>query len=642
MSQNLVAPKEEVPTDSNNSRDYSSSAANPQPPQTNAVNRGITDLHLPTWFALIAGSAFCRTTLQHPLNVAISRKRISDGESPSLKKVFMDALRGKNTDAVGAAGASTKKSKASNSGSSASHSQSHPPNSSNALHPVAGTRNLYRGFGAAATGNVVGEIIYLVTVESMRHTLKGDWYAKTDEGADEETHLKNSVVESSSNSTIVSQVSVDAAAGMIGDVAAMLVCTPLSVAVNKQTTAGYGLNRLALYRSLPDTLREMWHAHPRPDLSQQAVGTVHNMASPLDLSTSAGSSSSSSGAASRVAASASGATSSTALMECKFNKVVNNSLTSSAQAMTLRQRLHRRRVTLACGLQGWYAGLSASLVMLPASGLWWGSYGQLKRLVYGIASPHLEKMNNSRDLGACSELNDHPRHSPGHPSKVLTAEDLRETLSMGHLPLNDHAHTSTHHHPSHERHQHPLTSTSAALTTTAPHQSPSSSDGNASANSVCALGSERLTSSPVPHQPVPWYLSPTDNPILNGLAGVLATLITTVLYNPVSVIRTRLQALPPPVSIPKVPITVEAVARDRQRVFSLKRVASTLQARRAAISNSRILTLSRELVQREGYRGFFKGTITNASVSVIDGLLFATLFELTKFGSDISIPTESV
>jgi len=36
-------------------------------------------------------------------------------------------------------------------------------------------RNLYRGFGTAAAGNVVGEILYLVTVETARYRLAGGW-----------------------------------------------------------------------------------------------------------------------------------------------------------------------------------------------------------------------------------------------------------------------------------------------------------------------------------------------------------------------------------------------------------------------------------------------------------------------------------
>eukprot|EP00742_Colponemidia_sp_Colp-10_P016966 GILJ01019485.1.p1 GENE.GILJ01019485.1~~GILJ01019485.1.p1 ORF type:complete len:473 (+),score=40.53 GILJ01019485.1:325-1743(+) len=460
----------------------------------------------------------------------------------------MDAMRGKDRDEIISKQKPTTATTGITSSSTSNHSKS-------ALHPVTGARNLYRGFGAASAGNVVGEVFYLVTVETMRHTLKGDWYATKDGDttttkfmscADERNDDGTQKLSSSSPSskTLASQVGIDAAAGMIGDVTAMLVCTPLSVAVNKQTTAGYGLNRVALYRTLPETLREMWHAHPRPELTFTNSHIV-SPAAPLDLAMAAGTSSSA--ASSTMASKAAGVSSSTTIRPHLQSAVHPTGYNGQPHApLTLQQRWRRKRVDVSCGLKGWYAGLSASLVMLPASGLWWGSYGQLKRAVYGVASPRLEKINDSRQTSedisivsittATDTLSSSAHHHPHqhHPSspKIITTEELRETLSMGHLPLDNHHH----HHPHHFTH--------------------SAADGGKTVT---------LTQKQQHHAPVPWYLSSTDNPILNGLAGVMATLITTVLYNPVSVIRTRLQALPPPLPVATPATNAATMASNIQR-----------------------------------------------------------------------------
>jgi hypothetical protein len=102
-----------------------------------------------------------------------------------------------------------------------------------------------------------------------------------------------------------------------------------------------------------------------------------------------------------------------------------------------------------------------------------------------------------------------------------------------------------------------------------------------------------------------WLLSPHDNPVINGLAGVAASTVTTTVYNPVMVVRTRLQ---------------------------------TAQASAGGISSRvRIGSICSELLRGEGWRGFFKGTTVNVGIAVVDGLLFAFLYEFTKLSSDVGV-----
>ena len=583
-----------APSPPSSSGGAQAAAPQQQSAATSAVNRSIDDLHLPTWLSLIAASAFCRTLLQHPLNVAVSRKRISDGESPSLRRIFGDAFKGLDGDlpqskpSVAGAGAAASSSSAVAGGgpspSSKSVASSTPANvtisNSNTTHYSKGVRNLYRGFGTAAAGNVIGEILYLVTVETVRHRLMGKDAAAIGaavaaadplHAGGESHHMTLTAADSfappsptitghhhdattSSSDPLppaglmaqqqqqqqlsaASQARIDATAGMVGDVTAILVCTPLSVAVNRQMTAGYGLNRGAAYTSLRGTLRGMWGANG---------------------SGGGGASTSSSVGASITASSSS----------------------SSSSVSVWRMDAAGARA----GLKGWYAGLSASLFMLPASGLWWASYGQLKRGVYAAAGPHLD----------CLAERHRQRLSRGGGGDRGEVDPLETSFSS----------------------------------------SPSSSSHSTHAAAPPASAPVSST-----YAGAPWYLSSTDNPILNGFAGVLATLITTVAYNPVSVLRTRLQALPPPPprtassSLPSSSSYPSSSSASAAAVVGASASAFAAAVRRGP-GGTRAGALARDLIAREGYRGFFKGALTNASVSVVDGLLFATLYELTKYGSD--------
>jgi hypothetical protein len=152
-------------------------------------------------------------------------------------------------------------------------------------------------------------------------------------------------------------------------------------------------------------------------------------------------------------------------------------------------------------IRGLYAGLGASLYVVPASAIWWGTYGVVKRGLYTAAAPFLDSSASSM-------------------------------------------------------------------------WSPTSS---------------------------------TDNPVLNALAGVAAALVTTTATNPFMVVRTRLQALD------------DQSPRVRQE---------------GLLRRSRTVRVARDLVQHEGYRGLLKGLRVNAAVAAIDGLLFSSVYEITKWISD--------
>ena len=334
----------------------------------------------------MATSSFVRTTITHPLQLAVARKRVTkEAAAPSLFRIVKEAYSGNAASSTGL---------------------------------VSGIRNIYRGYGVALLGNVMGEISYLWTLEAVR----------------EELRHSSALVDSR-----------DVVAGVAGDCVAVLLCTPLGVVFSRQVTAGYGMTTANHYRPAASTFAECW------ELNQS----------------------------------------------------------SSSAGVTRSLRVQR-------GLRGIYAGVSAGAAMIPASGVWWGLYGQVKHLFYALAAPI----------------------------------------------LRDPAHQST-------------------------------ADGRVSLVSTN------------------WLLSSTDNPAINGAAGVVASVLTTMLYNPVMVVRTRLQTLP-------VVALAEGVKRRR-----------------------RVHEICSSLVKEEGYRGFFKGSTVNVGVAVLDGLMFSFLYELTKLSSDRGVAFSS-
>jgi hypothetical protein len=168
---------------------------------TTAVTRSLDDLHLPTWFGLQAVTISLRTAFLHPLSMAASRKRISHAPDTSVRRVLSEARQG---GADGSRG---------------------------------GVRGVYRGFGVAVSGNILGEIATLWVVEAAKQRLL------TLYGCDPH------------NPSAACVHSAQAIAGMCGDLASIALTTPLSIVCDRQLTARYGMAKGNPYQNAVQTFR---------------------------------------------------------------------------------------------------------------------------------------------------------------------------------------------------------------------------------------------------------------------------------------------------------------------------------------------------------------------------------------------------
>ncbi|ORC92694.1 mitochondrial carrier protein [Trypanosoma theileri] len=362
---------------------------------TNAVSRSLSDMHVPTWFGLLSMNIVFRTMLFHPLNLVISRKRVTkEGHPPSVMSLARQAYRG---EAATGTGPTTK-----------------------------GIRALYRGFGAAIIGNLIGEVTYLHTMESVREYLESSSPNSQKKDSSEGPNFNV-------NSFAVSS------GGVMGELAAVLLVTPIVVVCNRQMTSGYGMTAGNTYRSAWGTAREVFGLYQQP---------------------------------------------------------------TGSWLQTVRR-----------GFRGLYSGLLPGIAGLPASGMWWALYSESKSMLYTLTQPTLARWEQAR---------------------VKNNQGQREAVWKQNF-----------------------------------------------------------------------FLSPTDNPAINALAGMIASGATAVVFNPVDVLHTRLQALPPS----KTPAA-------------------------EAVPFGRIRQITGDLIRTEGWRGFFKGTVASTSVAVLNGIVFSLFFELTKLGSD--------
>ncbi|KAH9589118.1 Mitochondrial substrate/solute carrier [Trypanosoma melophagium] len=370
---------------------------------TNAVSRGLSDMHVPTWLGLLSMNVIFQTVLFHPMNLVISRKRVTKEDNPpSVISMVRQIYRG---DATMGTGSNAK-----------------------------GMRALYRGFGAALVGNLIGELSHLHTMESVRESLES---ASPDEPKKEDSAEGPNF---NTNSLAVS------AGGMMGELAALLLVTPIAVVCNRQMTSGYGMTAGNTYRTAWSTAREV------VGLYQQPAGS-------------------------------------------RFDII--------------------RR-----GVRGLYAGLLPGIAGIPASGMWWALYSQSKATLYTCTQPTLTRWEQAR--------------LQSNQGEGATAEKQQQPVWKQNL-----------------------------------------------------------------------FLSSTDNPAINGAAGIIASGATAVVFNPVDVLHTRLQSLPP-----------------------------SKTGAQGTVPFGRVRQITGDLIRTEGWRGFFKGTVASTGVAVLNGVVFSLFFELTKLGSD--------
>lgn len=95
--------------------------------------------------------------------------------------------------------------------------------------------------------------------------------------------------------------------------------------------------------------------------------------------------------------------------------------------------------------------------------------------------------------------------------------------------------------------------------------------------------------------------SMTDNTVLNGGSAAFASCLVGVLCNPMLVMKTRAQCMTVP---------------EGTRLVSL--------------------WIARDIAAKEGFRGFFRGLVTNVGVSITEGTVFGMVYEGTKQMADIT------
>jgi hypothetical protein len=295
---------------------------------TNAVTRNLSDLHAPTWFGLLSANIAARTLLFHPIQLAISRKRVTrESSPPTVWGLMKAAYRGGQTSAYGPACSAGQYN-----------------------FGRGGIRGLYRGVGAALLCNLAGETSYLFTLEAMKEYVARPKSRESGTEGSASTVLSSSSVDAPGTSeeaasTFVASSSSAAVGAMCGDLVALLLVSPLVIVCNRQMTAGYSMAASNRYMNICQTLLAVW------GLYQQQPRQVLSSASPT-------------------------ASASTALSGVK-PPVAGFSVS----------RLGRVRR----GFSGLYQGLSAGLLRIPSSGCWWGLYTKSKEAIYTVAAPTLSQ-----------------------------------------------------------------------------------------------------------------------------------------------------------------------------------------------------------------------------------------------------------
>ena len=150
------------------------------------------------WMTLIYSAAFIRWTLQHPFRVAMARQRMT------LEQLSAKAALGQ-------------------------------------LYRSHGLRGIFRGVGAAAAGNALGETIYIMLYEFMREGPNGS----------------HGLLRYLPSCFTFNSVAADATAGFLSDAINVAAVNPFDVIATRQMTAGFGFAAMTVYQSAYRTSRSV-------------------------------------------------------------------------------------------------------------------------------------------------------------------------------------------------------------------------------------------------------------------------------------------------------------------------------------------------------------------------------------------------
>eukprot|EP00796_Vickermania_ingenoplastis_P012608 gene12608-8644_t len=549
--------------------------------RTNAVNRSLSDIHTPTWVCLISLNSAVRATIFHPLQLALARKRILQDEKASVGSLMKAAAKGGE--------------------------RTLPGGKTLIDFGPGGLRGLYRGYGAAFLASLAGEATYLLALEEIKQKV----VQRSEARAERKRHR-----------ALLRQQEAAAAAAA----AAAAMAEAGSSGGDKEA----GASRRQRLAALRDYLHLQQHLPDQQVLLQQpAVAALSTSLTGNDVYATALQEQRGQGKTEKHSeyyghhwASAAGAMVAdavTTIFVTPIAVVVGRQMTSGvglaaknpyrsiSGTVKVLWSLHQpkaeeriRRIAIKQGaLQaGEQEAVSAAAaasyrqaVHPVRRGFWWTVYGL--RGMYQGASAAMLRVPSSGVWWGTYTASKEGLYTACAPTLDRWNEDSMRCHEQGQQDVQE------------ERK---------------------------------AVWKQN------------WLLSATDNPLLNALASAIASTITTILVNPVAVIQIRLQSLPASV----VAASHEAHMQKKEHQHMLKSGTAGESNPFAPGSGSGKRPLHRlyrprrnsfmgvaaDVYHKEGVRGFFKGTTTNVSIAILDGVVFAIMFEITKLGSDFGFMSE--
>jgi hypothetical protein len=188
--------------------------------QSNSLDRGLEHINFKSWLFYVGVAAAIKTSILHPLTVAMARKRVLQQDA-SLRTVLFHPEKIHHNHHH-------------HHHHHHHHPQHHPrcapsissPSSSSFFQKI---RFVYRGFGIAIWANIVGEVAYFAILEYIRYALEGtslDWVRTS-------------------------------AGGSAAEFTSLCLCTPCSVVCHRQMTSGFGVASDVKYGAASWTFRDV-------------------------------------------------------------------------------------------------------------------------------------------------------------------------------------------------------------------------------------------------------------------------------------------------------------------------------------------------------------------------------------------------